>query len=770
VAKLFESLPPRATKESDMAVVSKAKSAKTSLPTIKGGTGIYDRIATISAIVTTKLGKYADQYVLLRDEASVREYFSAICAYGDGAIDTETDSLNPMLCKIAGVCLYTPGQKPAYIPIGHVSYITGALVKNQVDVEVVRECLEMCKQADVRWYVHNGKFDLRVVKHTLHALIRCHWDTYLGAKCLNENEPAGLKALHLKYCDTQDTEALSYEKLFDGIPFTQVPVNVGYLYAAGDPVKTYELAKFQEQWLNEECLPGPYNIFRNVEMPLIPVVAAIEDKGIALDLVYAQELSVKYGEQLVEREKAFFDCLIAYEVKIESYKRSTPGHKLSDRISINSPTQMAILFYDILGCVSNDKKKPRGTGKKILSSFNLPIAKAVLAYKETSKLLSTYVDKMPKILDPNTGRIHCNFNQFGAATGRFSSSEPNMQNIPSHNKEIRKMFVASPGCVLISCDFSQQEPRTLAHMSRDFNLIQAYCDGKDIYAWIASSIYKVDYDECKEERHDGTKNPDGKKRRDSVKSIILGIMYGRGAAAIAEQLGITTKEAQKIIDKFFETYPMVKAWMDGVVRDAHRDGFVTTAWGRKRRLPDLRLPLYSFDYTEQLGIPANFDPLDFESIASMDDKYVDDRTIATYTFQLNQARGWKQKSIIIQKAKEEGILIVDNGMKIADAERQCVNSIIQGSAADMTKLAMFLIGNDFLCQKYGCEMLVQVHDEIICECPKEFATIAAERVSYLMVHAASEKISVPMKCDAEITEKWYGAAYDAEEFVNEDDE
>lgn len=770
MAKLFDSLPPRSTRESDSAVVAKAATTKKSVPSVRGGTGLYDRIATISALVNTKLGKYADQYVLLRDVLSVGAYFKRAMEVGECAIDTETDSLNPMLCKIAGVCLYVPGEKPAYIPINHVSYVTGVRCNDQVEPEFVSSLIAECERHNVLWYCHNGKFDLRVCRHKLNVNFTVYWDTMLAARCLNENESAKLKSLHLNYCESQDDEELSYDKLFSGISFTLVPINVGYLYAAGDPVKTYELATFQKQWLNETTLPGPYYVFRHIEMPLISVVADMEDTGVSLDLVYAQELSAKYNEQLAERQKLVYSYIAEYTEEIDAYKRRNPSCKLSDPISINSPVQMAILFYDILGCTSNDKKKPRGTGKSILKAFGLDLANAVLAYKETSKLLSTYIDKMPKILNPHTGRIHCNFNQGGAATGRFSSSEPNMQNIPSHNKEIRKMFVASAGHVLISCDFSQQEPRTLAHMSNDFNLIQAYCEGKDIYAWIASSIYKIDYDACKEKWPDGTDNPEGKKRRDSVKSIILGIMYGRGAPAIAEQLKISTAAAQKIIDQFYNAYPAVHDWMNKVLEEAKRTGYVVTAWGRKRRLPDVRLPKYSFEYKEPLGIPANFDPLDFTASLVVQDNFVDERTIAEYTYKLNQCRGYKAKLLIIQSAKEEGIVITDNTMKIADAERQCVNSIIQGSSADMTKIAMYNIGVDEYLKERGCKLIIQVHDEVIAECPREYAEECAARLSQLMVEAAASRITVPMKCDAEITTKWYGAAYDAEEFLDTDDE
>lgn len=750
MAGLIKSLPPRATRKADAAAVSRASKAVAATPTIKGGKSLYDRIQTIVAVVNTKLGKYADKYELLRDEKAVRDYFRSIKEYGMGALDTETDSLDPITTTLAGVCLYVPGRKAAYIPMHHISYVTGVQSANQVDDEVVRSCLEEC--SDVKWVFHNAKFDIRVCRNQLGVELKAYWDTQLAASCLNENESHKLKDLHLKYCNSQDTEALQYSNLFEGIPFTYVPVTTGYLYAAGDPVKTWELMEFQQKYLTEEKLPGPYNVFKNIEMPTIQVVAAMEDRGICLDTEFAAQLSAKYNAQMKEREARIYEVLDMYKDEIEEYRQANPNNKLSTPIGIGSPTQLAIVLYDILGLTSPDKEKPRGTGEEILSRLDTPLSKAILDYRETAKLLSTYVDKMPSILNSKTGKIHCSYHQYGAATGRFSSSDPNMQNIPSHNKEIRKMFRGEPGYVLISSDFSQQEPRTLAHMSGDENMIQAYIDGKDIYAWIAEKIYKVPYDECKEFRPDGTKNPEGKKRRDSVKSIILGIMYGRGAKAIAEQLNCSTKEAQKIVDQFYDSFPKVKKWMDTVLNNARRYGFVETAWGRKRRLPDVQLNKYEFELLS--GGPSTFDPLNFDE--DQGEAEVDPRVVARYTKVLDNTWDGRKRRDIIAKAREEGIKISDNGGKIADAERQCVNSIIQGSSADMTKLAMVAIHNDQRLKELDCHLLLQVHDEVICECPRENAKEVSELLTSLMIGAAKEKIRVPMKCDAEVTEVWYG--------------
>ena len=229
-------------------------------------------------------------------------------------------------------------------------------------------------------------------------------------------------------------------------------------------------------------------------------------------------------------------------------------------------------------------------------------------------------------------------------------------------------------------------------------------------------------------------------------------MYGRGAKAIAEQLNCSTKEAQKIVDTFYTEFPKVKKWMNDVLAHAREYGYVETAWGRKRRLPDVQLETYEFEL--MAGGPSTFDPLSWDE--DQGEAEVDPAVKKKYINQLEKAWGSKEKRDIIMRAREEGIKITDNGGKIADAERQCVNSIIQGSSADMTKLAMIAINDNPRLKELDCHLLIQVHDEVICECPEENAKECAELLSSLMVGAAAEKIRVPMKCDAAVSYEWYG--------------
>ena len=521
--------------------------------------------------------------------------------------------------------------------------------------------------------------------------------------------------------------------------------------------------EYQKQYLYYEAdkpnedrngMNGVSWVFFNIEMPCIKVVCDMEDNGVKFDFEYQQKLSEKYNRLLEEKTQEFYKVCSVYEDEIEEYKKKNVNHKLDTPINIGSPTQIAILLYDIMKIEPPDPKSPRGTGEAILQKIDNPIAKAILDYREMSKLVSTYIDKLPNCVNPKDGRIHCSFNQYGADTGRFSSSDPNLQNIPSHNKDIRKMFVASDGYVLMSSDYSQQEPKVMTQMCGDPKMIKAYQEGKDLYAEIAALSFNTTYENCLEFRPDGTTNPDGKNRRSQAKSILLGVLYGRGVPSIAEQLGTTTKKAQAIKDSVFKGFPAIPKFEEDSLDMAYEKGYVTTLWGRKRRLPDLQLSEYEFRWKD--GVRPDEDLLDFGgSEESQIDTSVPQELQQKYIRKLRQAY-FGQKRKIFEEANKEGIWIVDNGAKIADAQRQCVNARIQGSAADMSKLAMILVGNDERLKELGFRLLIPVHDELIAECPEENVKECSERFAELMSKAAQSRLTIPIKCDVSITKEWYG--------------
>ena len=724
-----------------------------------------------------------DKLELLDNENKIREYIDCAITNGIIAVDTETNGLDRIDGKIAGVCLYTPGQKGVYIPVRHESFMTGIELKTNISPEFMNEQFERMNKSNIKYVLHNAKFDMHILWWMLGVKIIPYWDTQIGSQLLNENEPHKLKVLYKKYVDNADenSKVASFNSLFKGIEFNKVPPDVAYMYASFDPIMTYELYQFQYEFLDihgkyckEKGLERVAEVFRNIEMPLIQVVFEMECTGVKIDTELANKLKAQYTKHKDAAELKFNLEIEKLNGKFDKLMIKNPAayNKLFKdgirKVSISSPTQLAILFYDVLEFESPDKKSPRGTGEAILKSFNHPLVDSILEYRSMSKLLSTYIEAIPSHIAKRDNRLHANFNQYGAKTGRFSSSDPNLQNIPSQKTklsdgtiidaghDIRQMFIAGEGQVIVGGDFSQQEPRCLAHMSDDPHMLQAYLEGKDLYATIASKIYKMPYDECKEFRADGTVNPDGKARRTSVKPVLLGLMYGRGVPSIAEQMKISTQEAQKIIDDFYAEFPKVKEFVDFAQTFARDYGFVETAWGRKRRLSDMQLPPIEIKPCIK-SYSDNFDPFAFDATELIpQDDYVPDEVYRKYYTLLNRARGRQQQQKVKELAEQEGYTIKDNRGFIEDAKRQCVNSIIQGSAADMTKLTMIKIFNDEELNKLGYKLIIPVHDEVLGICPRENAKAVRDRLEYIMVHIVDGKFKIPMKCDIEVTERWYG--------------
>ena len=770
------------TRANDSNIIKKT-AKKVSKQVIKSGSSLLERITNITTLVNQKLGSYKEKYECIRTENDLEDYISACIKFGKCSIDTETTGLNPMLDDIVGFSIYTPGKKAAYIPLTHIDYISNEIISNQLSKDFTRRQLQRLADADVKIIMFNAKFDIRVLRHQLGVYLTCWWDGYIAQKLLNENETEnGLKYLHNKYVLCGEKDAFSFSDLFDDICFNLIPIKTGFIYAARDAEITYELYEYQEQFLdktNQKCIDKDLvevaNVFRDIEMPLIQVVFEMECTGVEIDTALAEELRQKYTKYMVRAENKFNEECAKLDKQFDELLVKNPGaySKLfkdpgSRNISISSPTQLAILFYDVLKFKSPDPKKPRGTGEDILKSFDHPLVDSILEYRSMSKLLTTYIDAIPQHISKRDNRLHANFNQYGAKTGRFSSSDPNLQNIPSNKTklsdgtvidaghDIRQMFIAGEGQVIVGGDFSQQEPRCLAHMSDDEHMINAYIEGKDLYGTIASKIYKMPYEECLEFRPDGTVNPEGKQRRSSVKPVLLGLMYGRSGMSIAEQMGVSQKEGQGIIDDFFKSFPKVKEFIDFAQSFAMDYGFVETAWGRKRRLPDMQLPPIEIKPCIK-SYSDNFDPFAFNAndLIPQDD-YVPDEIYRKYYTLLNKARGKQQQQKVKELAEQEGYSIKDNRGFIEDAKRQCVNSIIQGSAADMTKITMIKIFNDKELNELGYKLIISVHDEVLGICPKENAKAVRDRLEHIMVHIVDGKFKIPMKCDIEVTERWYG--------------
>ena len=729
----------------------------------------FDKLQLIYEEVNRVLGGYTSNTKVITSKDELSQYIDEAIRNGIIAIDTETNnSLEPLTCLLMGACIYTPGQLSAYIPVHHTQPDTDILIENQLTESDIKEQFE--RLSNTKILMHNGKFDYEVIKCTCNCVLNIYWDTEIAARILDENELAGLKKQYILHIDSTQ-EKYDIEHLFQGIPYAYVKPEIFALYAATDAYITYRLYEWQKEQFNKPGNEKLFDLFMNVEMPIVPVCAEMELYGIEIDKEYAKRLSNKYHKKVDEVNAKIDAELSKYSDKISAWRltkeanykernskpnktgeftyKKSKNEQLENPPQLNSPTQLAILLYDILGTPAQDKKSPRGTGEEILQKINLPICDLILEKRGLEKLIGTYIDKIPECVNSKDNRLHAHFNQLGAGTGRFSSSNPNLQNIPSHVKEIRLMFRASDGDVFVGADFSQQEPRLLSAYSNDDTMIDAYKQNKDLYATIAAGVYKNDYWDNMEHRQDGTPNPEGKKRRSNCKSLLLGIMYGRGAPSIAEQIHSTVEEAQQIINDFYKQFPKVKEWTEKTEKDAKVTGYVEDLWGRRRRLPDILLPKYTVKSTKT---STEFNPILY-TLGKVNNSSA--ALVESYKKKLSKVKSRNDYQKIQQEAERDGIYIVDNGAFISQAERQCVNARIQGGAASMTKVCMRKVFDDEELNRLGAKLVLQIHDEVIVECPKQNAEAVMSRLTYVMKTSVADKVQVPFKCDGYIVNCWY---------------
>lgn len=729
----------------------------------------FDKLQLIYEEVNRVLGGYTSNTKVITSKDELSQYIDEAIRNGIIAIDTETNnSLEPLTCLLMGACIYTPGQLSAYIPVHHTQPDTDILIENQLTESDIKEQFD--RLSNTKILMHNGKFDYEVIKCTCNCVLNIYWDTEIAARILDENELAGLKKQYILHIDSTQ-EKYDIEHLFQGIPYAYVKPEIFALYAATDAYITYRLYEWQKEQFNKPGNEKLFDLFMNVEMPIVPVCAEMELYGIEIDKEYAKRLSNKYHKKVDEVNAKIDTELSKYSDKISAWRltkeanykernskpnksgeftyKKSKNEQLENPPQLNSPTQLAILLYDVLGTPSQDKKSPRGTGEEILQKINLPICDLILEKRGLEKLIGTYIDKIPECVNSKDNRLHAHFNQLGAGTGRFSSSNPNLQNIPSHVKEIRLMFRASDGDVFVGADFSQQEPRLLSAYSNDDTMIDAYKQNKDLYATIAAGVYKNDYWDNMEHRQDGTPNPEGKKRRSNCKSLLLGIMYGRGAPSIAEQIHSTVEEAQQIINDFYKQFPKVKEWTEKTEKDAKVTGYVEDLWGRRRRLPDILLPKYTVKSTK---ISTEFNPILY-TLGKVNNSSA--ALVESYKKKLSKVKSRNDYQKIQQEAERDGIYIVDNGAFISQAERQCVNARIQGGAASMTKVCMRKVFDDDELNRLGAKLVLQIHDEVIVECPKQNAEAVMNRLTYVMKTSVADKVQVPFKCDGYIVNCWY---------------
>jgi DNA polymerase-1 len=494
-----------------------------------------------------------DNYWLITDERKLREFTFLVSKEDEIVFDVETTGTDIFEDYIVGhVITAIKADIHAYIPTKHKT--EHPQLPNELVLKHLRPIYE---DESIEKIAHNGKFDIHMLAREGITVKGFAWDTQIAMHILNENERVSGGSYRLKDLVTKYLKIPSetYDALFGKAGFHEVSdLQVALAYAAKDGDVTLKLRNFQQKHLTKLGLLEYYN---EVENPIVDVSIEMERAGFVLDIERAKVLGEELRTELVSLEKGLLE-------------------QFGD-INFNSPIQLTAKFFDELKL---DRHLPKGFKKstdvttlKLLAPHHEGI-KLLLDYREKSKLLGTYIEALPQQVK-HDGRIHGNFNQAGTVTGRFSSNNPNLQNQP---KFARKLFVAPPGQIILSGDFSQQEPRWLSHFTGEEVLVNAYREGKDLYSTAASELFGVPIADC----------GDGSKYRKMMKTGVLAVMYGVGPKTLAEQLDITEAEAKAFVADFYKTYPKVKAWIDGNENYAKKYGYVEMYMGRKRRLPEAK--------------------------------------------------------------------------------------------------------------------------------------------------------------------------------------
>ena len=593
------------------------------------------------------------KYYLIDNEEEINELISKICVQELCSFDTETTGLDPLKSELVGMSFSFAEHEAYYVPISSEYTIAKKTVEkfkcffeNENILKIgqnIKYDILVLKKYDV--HVKGKLFDTMIAHYLLNPELRHNMDylaeTYLGYQTIHIEEligPKGKNQLNMRH--------INPEKICN--------------YACEDADITLQLYTILEKKIEEQELN---RLLYDIELPLIYVLADMEYTGVKLDKSALAEYSKKLTNELISIESEIYK-----EAKIE--------------FNINSAKQVGEVLFDKLQIVEKPKKTKTGqyvTSEETLQNLKNahPIVGKILDYRGLKKLLSTYVDALPQLVDPKDGKLHTSYNQTVTSTGRLSSSNPNLQNIPireDQGKEIRKAFIANDGCKFLSSDYSQVELRIMAHLSNDSNMIDAFNSGEDIHAATASKIFKVPIELVTNDM------------RRKAKTANFGIIYGISVFGLAERLNIPRSEAKQLIDGYFETYPQVKEYMDKSIEMAREKGYVETLFGRKRYLPDIN----SRNAT---------------------------------------VRGY--------------------------AERNAINAPIQGSAADIIKVAMNNIFDHLNKAGLQSKMILQVHDELNFNVNENEIEKVKEIVSEEMENAY--KLIVCLKADCVICDNWLEA-------------
>ncbi|MGB0757809.1 MAG: DNA polymerase I [Patescibacteria group bacterium] len=565
------------------------------------------------------------------------------------SFDTETTDLNPWQSELVGISLSWKQESAVFIHWPSV-----ASSKQAKDLHA------FFARTDVLKVAHNAKFDIEVLLHAGIKVAGPVYDTMLAAYVLHPGD-RGLKL------DTQvfsefghqmiPIEELIGKKGKNQLTMLDVPLEQLTEYACEDADYTLQLYEVLKRRIEKA---GFESLLDDIEFPLVPVLVDMEHQGIKVDESFLQNFQKQLASDIENIEKQIYEMA-------------------GEEFNVASPKQLKVILFEKLEIPTDGLKKTKTGVSTAASELEKmkglhPIIDLISDFRELAKLQSTYVEALPKLINKDTGRVHTSFNQTITATGRLSSSDPNLQNIPIRTKlgrEIRKAFVAEKGNVLIAADYSQIELRVVAHLSDDQRMIETFKTQGDIHRTTASFIFDVPLDQV------------DRDMRRSAKEVNFGVLYGMGAYGLSQRTGISMAEAREFIDKYFAQYPKMKQYTESLIEHAEEEGYVETMFGRRRYLPDIN----------------------------------------------------------------SGVAMVRNA-----AKRAAINLPVQGTSADIMKLAMIRVYDEVVKGNEDVRMLLQVHDELVFEVPEDRAKEIGEKVQDVMEHIA--KLKVPLEVDVKVGLNW----------------
>ncbi|MHA8115952.1 DNA polymerase I [Kosakonia cowanii] len=503
----------------------------------------------------------AENYVTILDEETLQSWIGKLKSAALFAFDTETDSLDNISANLVGISFAIEPGVAAYVPIAHDYLDAPDQIPRDRALELLKPLLEDEKLLKVG---QNLKYDRGVLENYGIELRGIAFDTMLESYILNSvvgrHDMDSLSQRWLKHKTVTFEEIAGKGK--NQLTFNQIALEEAGHYAAEDADVTLQL--HLAMWPELQQHAGPLNVFQNIEMPLVPVISRIERNGVNIDPAVLHKHSEELTLRLAELEQK------AHEIAGEAF-------------NLSSTKQLQTILFEKQG-IKPLKKTPGGapsTSEEVLEELALdyPLPKVILQYRGLAKLKSTYTDKLPLMINPKTGRVHTSYHQAVTATGRLSSTDPNLQNIPVRNEEgrrIRQAFIAPKDYVIVSADYSQIELRIMAHLSRDKGLLKAFAEGQDIHRATAAEVFGLPLDSVSNEQ------------RRSAKAINFGLIYGMSAFGLSRQLNIPRKESQKYMDLYFERYPGVLEYMERTRAQAKESGYVETLDGRRLYLPDIK--------------------------------------------------------------------------------------------------------------------------------------------------------------------------------------